>query len=46
MNKAVIFDWDGTIADTRRAIVTSFQKSLKKFDCNVNDDFIERRIGV
>jgi beta-phosphoglucomutase len=46
MIKAVIFDWDGTLADTRKAVVQSFQRVLKKACCNVSDEFIERRIGV
>ena len=46
MNRAIIFDWDGTLADTRRVIVTAFQKSLEKYGCIVSDDFIERRIGI
>ncbi|MDH5771027.1 MAG: HAD family phosphatase [Candidatus Bathyarchaeota archaeon] len=44
--KAVIFDWDGTLADTRKAIMESFRKVLSEVDCTVSDEFIERRIGV
>jgi len=46
MAKAVIFDLDGTLADTKRAVVQSFQDALRKADCVVNDAFIERRIGI
>lgn len=46
MIKAVIFDWDGTLADTRNAVVQSFQSVLKKAGCNVNDKLIERLIGI
>lgn len=46
MFKAVIFDWDGTLADTRKAIMESFRKVLSEIDCTVSDEFIERRIGV
>ncbi|HSQ52857.1 MAG TPA: HAD family phosphatase [Acidobacteriota bacterium] len=46
MTKAVIFDWDGTLADTRNAVVQSFQKVLKEAECKVNDEFIERRMGI
>lgn len=46
MFKAVIFDWDGTLADTRHAIVISFQKALSEIDCKVSDDYIERRMGI
>jgi HAD superfamily hydrolase (TIGR01509 family) len=46
MSKAVIFDWDGTIADTRNAVVQSFQKVLTEAGCRVSDEFIERRMGI
>ena len=46
MVKAVIFDWDGTLADTRNAVVQSFQKVLKEAQCTVSDEFIERRMGI
>ena len=46
MFDAVIFDWDGTLADTRFAVVTAFQKVLKEMGCNVTDEFVERRIGI
>ncbi len=46
MFDAVIFDWDGTLADTKFAVVTSFQTVLKEIGCNVTDEFLERRIGI
>jgi HAD superfamily hydrolase (TIGR01509 family) len=46
MVKAVIFDWDGTLADTKKAVVRSFQKVLVKAGCLVSDEFIERRVGI
>jgi len=46
MYDAVIFDWDGTLADTKDIVVTSFQKVLKQIGCNVADEFIERLIGT
>ena len=46
MFKAVIFDWDGTLADTKKAVVISFSKVLAEVGCIVNDEFIERRIGT
>ena len=46
MIKAVIFDWDGTLADTKKAVVQSFQKTLGEAGCSVSDEFIERRIGI
>ena len=46
MYEAVIFDWDGTLADTRQAIVISFQKALSEINCSVSNEYIERRIGI
>ena len=46
MVKAVIFDWDGTLADTKMAVVQSFQKVLGEAGCVVSDEFIERLIGI
>jgi beta-phosphoglucomutase len=46
MFDAVIFDWDGTLADSRRVVVASFQKALSEVDCEVSDAFIEQRIGI
>jgi len=46
MFEAVIFDWDGTLADTRKAIVTSFHKALKEINLEVPTQYIERRIGI
>jgi HAD superfamily hydrolase (TIGR01509 family) len=46
MFEAVIFDWDGTLADTKRVVVASFQKALSEVQCKINDAFIERLIGI
>ncbi len=46
MFNAVLFDWDGTLADTRKVIVISFQKALKEINLEVPTTYIERRIGV
>ena len=46
MFEAVLFDWDGTLADTRHAILVSFRKALKTVNVEVNDTFVERRIGT
>jgi HAD superfamily hydrolase (TIGR01509 family) len=46
MFEAVIFDWDGTLADTRRVVVASFQKVLSDVHCTIGDELIERRIGI
>jgi beta-phosphoglucomutase len=44
--EAVIFDWDGTLADTRRVVVASFQKALSEVACKISDEFIAQRIGI
>lgn len=46
MAEAVIFDWDGTLADTRQVIVASFQKALRSLNIKTSAEFIERRIGT
>jgi beta-phosphoglucomutase len=46
MIKAVIFDWDGTLADTKQAVVQAFQKVLVEVGCVVSDRLIERLMGV
>ena len=46
MFEAAIFDWDGTLADTRKPIVISFQKALKEINLEVSTEYIERRIGI
>ena len=46
MFDAVVFDWDGTLADSRRVVVASFQKALSEVDCKISDAFIEQRIGI
>jgi beta-phosphoglucomutase len=46
MFDAVVFDWDGTLADSRRVVVASFQKALIEVDCKISDAFIEQRIGI
>jgi HAD superfamily hydrolase (TIGR01509 family) len=42
----VIFDWDGTLADSKDAIVASFQKVFQETRISVSNEFIERRIGI
>jgi len=46
MFEAGIFDWDGTLADTRQVVVASFQKALSDVNCKISDRFIERLIGI
>lgn len=46
MFDAIIFDWDGTLADTKQIIVYSFQKVLKEVGCEVSNNFLEKQIGI
>ena len=47
MFESVIFDWDGTLADTKQVILASFHQALHEVaNLDVDDSFIERRIGV
>ena len=46
MFEAVIFDWDGTLADTRAVLVTAFKRALYTIGLVVEDELIERRIGI
>lgn len=46
MLKAVIFDWDGTLAETREVVIQSFQTVLTDAGCKVSDEFIVRLMGV
>jgi HAD superfamily hydrolase (TIGR01509 family) len=47
MFEAVIFDWDGTLANTKPAILASFHGALREVaGLDVSDEFVERRIGV
>lgn len=46
MFEAAIFDWDGTLADTRHPIVISFHRALKENGLDVSTEYIERRIGI
>lgn len=43
---AVIYDWDGTLADTEDAVVASFQKVFRQNDITVSREFIKKRIGI
>ncbi len=46
MNFCVIFDWDGTLADTRIFLLTVYQQLFNELGCKINDNFIERRVGM
>lgn len=46
MFDAVIFDWDGTLADTQAVIVVAFKKALSEINLSVDDEYIERRMGI
>ncbi|MDR1993209.1 MAG: hypothetical protein LBQ98_06935 [Nitrososphaerota archaeon] len=46
MFEAAIFDGDGTLADTRRARVISFQIALLENGLDVSNSFLERWIDL
>ena len=46
MFKAVLFDWDGTLADTRAVIIKSFREVLTEIRSGVSDEFVDKRIGI
>lgn len=46
MFEAVIFDWDGTLADTKDFVVSAFQRVLRENGCEVSDAFIKKRMGI
>ncbi len=46
MFEAVIFDWDGTLANTLPVVVSVFQKVLRGVGCYVSDEFLVKRIGI
>ncbi|UCH70516.1 MAG: HAD family phosphatase [Candidatus Bathyarchaeota archaeon] len=46
MFEAVIFDWDGTLANTQKVVVESFQSVLQEVGCIVPNEFLKRRIGT
>jgi beta-phosphoglucomutase len=47
LHRAVLFDWDGTLADTRQVIVATFQLAVREeVGVPVSAEFIERRIGT
>lgn len=43
---AVLFDWDGTLADTRQVVVATFQSVVRDMGISIPAEFIERRIGT
>jgi len=46
ITSGVIFDWDGTLADTRSFLIKTFQASFNQLGCKVSDEFIDKRIGM
>jgi beta-phosphoglucomutase len=46
LKHAVLFDWDGTLADTREVIVATFKQVSREAGATVSAEFIERRIGT
>lgn len=45
MFKAVIFDWDETLARSKDVAVQSFKKALAELKIDVSDEFIEEQMG-
>jgi HAD superfamily hydrolase (TIGR01509 family) len=43
--KAVIFDWDGTLADTKDIILKSFRKALEDLPLEVDEELIKSLMG-
>lgn len=46
MFKAVIFDFDGTLANAKKNIVNAVQRGVSECGCVVEDNYLERKIGV
>jgi len=46
MFQAVLFDWDGTLADTKAFVVAAFQRVLRKNGWEVDNELIERCMGI
>ncbi len=46
MFKLVIFDWDGTLAESGCVVVASFRKVLDKLSISVEEGVIESRLGT
>ncbi len=46
MFEAVISDWDGTLANSTSFVVESFKQVLREVGCEIDDDFIARRMGI
>ncbi len=46
MFECVIFDWDQTLADSIQIVVSSFQRVLKENRIEINDDYIEKLLGI
>src|SRR3989338_8648146 len=44
--KAVIFDWDGTLVDSEKVIVYSYNKVLNEMGYDIDADFVLKRIGI
>ena len=45
MFKAVIFDWDGTLADTKDIVLNSFRKALEDLPIEVDEELIKSLMG-
>lgn len=45
MFKAVIFDWDGTLADTKDIVMNSFRKALEDLPIEFDEELLESLMG-
>ena len=45
MFKAVIFDWDGTLANTKDIVLDSFRKALEDLEINFDEELIKSLMG-
>ncbi len=45
MFKAVVFDWDGTLAKTKDIILHSFRKALEELQIEIDEKFIKNLLG-
>jgi HAD superfamily hydrolase (TIGR01509 family) len=46
MFDTIIFDWDGTLANTKKVLINSFKKALLEINRNPSNKLIERLIGI
>jgi len=44
--RAVIFDLDGTLLDSKEAIVISFQEAARRMNIEIDEDIVRNLIGI